>query len=167
VDRTGPVEVTPQGVRYANGLEIRSSSGKVSSMPRQRNEDADNIEIRNDDGKGDVWVKFVGTEGWSGAGRWYLRTNPPSLARLKLGPNDIHLYASDNHHENWLSCIRTRREPIASAATSHRAMSIPMIRGIPGSRTLGWNPDREVFVGENANAANRFLSRPYREPWQA
>ena len=33
-----------------------------------------------------------------------------------LGPNDVHLYRSPGHQQDWLNCIRNRRRPICDVA---------------------------------------------------
>jgi len=142
--RTGPVEVARGGVRYANGLEIRQNPTAGVSM------------------------RLVGTEGWAGIAEVppILKTDPPQLAKEPLGPNDVHLPVVNNHHDNFLDCIRTRRLCAADAESHHRVMSLHLMRGIAAvTGATRWDGDKEVFVGENADAANRFLSRPYREPW--
>ena len=146
MDRAGPVEVVPGGVRYANGLEIRRLDGTLG-----------------------VSMRLVGTEGWAGIAGVppILKTDPPELAKASLGPNDVHLHAAKDHHEDFLDCIRTRRLCGADAESHHRVMSLHLIRGIAAvTGATGWDPDKEVFVGPNADAANRYLSRPYREPWR-
>lgn len=147
LDETGPVEIIGNGVRYANGLEIRTA-------------------------RGPYWVKFVGDQGWAGVtapvtGHARVVTDPPDWAREPLGPGDVHLPGDDHHHENFLDCIRTRRKCSADAESHHRAMSLHMIRGISRvTRAFRWDPEKEIFVGENAERANRYLRRAYRDPWR-
>ena len=46
------------------------------------------------------------TDGKVEVNRGYLRTWPDELAAEPLGPNDVHLYESPGHHEDWLNCLK-------------------------------------------------------------
>jgi hypothetical protein len=82
-----------------------------------------------------------------------------------IGPNEIHLYTSDEHHGNWLECIRTRKETIAPAEIAHRACSTCLLHHIAmkTKRKLYWDPAKERF--KNDDQANTMLSRPQRAPY--
>jgi len=111
-------------------------------------------------------IRFSGTEGWihiTGGGT--LSANPTDLLKSTIGPNEIHLYASPEHHRNFLDCIKTRRPAAAHAEIGHHATTTCNLVEI--SARLGcklkWNPKIERFV--NDEAADRFLSRAMRSPW--
>jgi predicted dehydrogenase len=80
--------------------------------------------------------------------------------------NGVHLPQSADHRENWLECIRTRQQPIMPIEAGVRAASL----GILGNtafrlgRKLQWDPVNQHFVDDPE--ANRFLSEPYRAPWE-
>jgi hypothetical protein len=82
-----------------------------------------------------------------------------------IGPDEIHLETSPEHHGNWLECIRTRRQPLAPVEIGHRACSTCLLHHIAmkTKRRLHWDPERERF--KNDEAANAMLSRPQRSPY--
>jgi predicted dehydrogenase len=127
-------------------------------------------------------IRFEGTEGWIFVSRGNERvTGSDPVAKLKddqalaasdpkiitsvIGPNEIHLYESKDHHGNWLECIRTRRTPIAPVEVAHRSCSTCLLHHIAmkTKRTLHWDPTHEHF--RNDDEANGMLSRPQRAPY--
>ena len=110
-------------------------------------------------------TRFEGTKGWVDVKRGDLKTEPASLATQTIGPDEIHLYDSKNHHQNFLDCIRSRQEPIASVEVGHRSSTLCHLGNIAMllKRPLQWDPVKEEFVGDDA--ANRLRWRPHRAPW--
>jgi predicted dehydrogenase len=111
-------------------------------------------------------IRFVGTEGWihiTGGGT--ISANPTEVLKSTIGPDEIHLYASSEHHRNFLDCIKTRRPAAARAEIGHHATTTCNLVEISArlGRKLSWNPRTERFV--NDKAADRFLSRAMRSPW--
>jgi hypothetical protein len=94
-----------------------------------------------------------------------LSANPASLRKERIGPEEVHLYESDNHKRNFVDCVRNRREVIAPAGVGHRSMSIGQLGLIAAKvrHKLRWDPENEQFIGDDK--ANRYLSRPMRSPW--
>jgi len=66
---------------------------------------------------------------------------------------------------DFLHCVRTRERPFRDIEIAHRAASHCHIGNIAYwlQRPLKWDPAAERFVGDDE--ANRWLSRPMREPW--
>jgi hypothetical protein len=66
--------------------------------------------------------------------------------------------------------VRSRERPICHASVGHHSVLVCHI-GVIATRffagqTLTWDPRREVFTGERAEAANRHLRRAMRAPWR-
>ncbi len=82
-----------------------------------------------------------------------------------LGPNEVHLYESRDHKQNFLDCIRMRKKPVADVEIGHRSATICNLGNIAMLRngTLKWDPEREEFNDDDA--AIRMRSRPMRSPW--
>ena len=85
--------------------------------------------------------------------------------RLRLKPDDIHLYKSNDHFADWLRCIRTRGKPICDVEIGCRSATVCHLGNIAYllNRSLRGDPQKEQFIGDEA--ANRLISRPYRAPW--
>jgi predicted dehydrogenase len=127
-------------------------------------------------------IKFEGTEGWIFVSRGNesvtdsdpvaklqdsqaLAASDPKIIKSVIGPDEIHLYESEDHHGNWLECIRSRRQTIAPVEIAHRACSACLIHhmAMKLKRKLNWDPVRERFA--NDPEANAMLSRPQRAPY--
>ncbi|HKJ67163.1 MAG TPA: Gfo/Idh/MocA family oxidoreductase [bacterium] len=110
-------------------------------------------------------VLFKGTEGWVYVRRGYIDANPTSLLDTTLPPDAIHLYRSNDHKQNFLESIRSRRRPVAPVEIGHRSGSACVLGYIAMElgRELRWDPRAEQFV--NDDQANRMVERPNRSPW--
>ncbi len=66
-------------------------------------------------------TKFIGTEGWIAISRKEIDAEPASLLKSEIGPGEVHLHESDNHYQDFLDSIRSRKptvNPIESAVRS-------------------------------------------------
>jgi len=110
-------------------------------------------------------VRFEGTEGWVEVSRKHFKTHPESILDSVIGPNDIHLYESNDHFRNFLDCVKSRSLTIAPAEVGHRSIMVGHLGliAITLGRKLRWDPKKELFI--NDEQANRLLSRPMRSPW--
>ncbi len=122
-------------------------------------------------------VRFEGENGWI-----YLPlgfpgpdTNPvqkkptasdPALLNTVLAAQAIRLYESNDHHETFLRCVRTRGESASPVEVGHRSTSVCHLINIALrlGRKLRWNPELEQFISDES--ANQMLSRAMREPWR-
>lgn len=147
-DDTGPVEIIPPDGKDVKLLTYRYASG---------------VELYH--GGGGNGVVFHGTEGKIEVNRGHLQTWPASLMQKPIGPNEVHLYESPEHHEDWIRCIRTRQPPICDVEIGCRSVTVCHLGNLAYwiKRPLKWDPAKEEFVGDPA--ANRWLDRPKREPW--
>jgi len=109
--------------------------------------------------------RFEGDKGWVHVNRGGIWAEPASLLQVKIKTNEVHLYESDNHHADFLNCVRTRSDPVSPVEAGHKASYLGLITDIAGrlSRKLKWDPTAEEFIGDDE--ANRMLSRPMRSPW--
>jgi predicted dehydrogenase len=127
-------------------------------------------------------IRFEGTEGWIFVSRGNesvtasdpveklkdakaLAASDPKILTSVIGPDEIHLYASRDHHGNWLDCVRSRQQPITPVEVAHRSCSACLLHHIAmkTKRTLHWDPIKERF--RNDDEANAMLSRPQRWPY--
>lgn len=98
--------------------------------------------------KGDNGVKFVGSEGWVFVTRGRIEASNPKLLEEALpdGPNRV--YRSDDHGQNFLDGIRTRKECICNAEVGHRSVTLAHLVNTSlrlGGRALTWDPVKEMF----------------------
>ena len=164
-DRTGPVEVEGTGEFPRDGLcdcalawnvDLRFANGVTMNF--------------TDGNQNPLGVRFEGSEGWVFVKERHLGgtvdAEPKSLLRRPAGPDEIRLPVSNNHHQNFLECVKSRQDPVAPIEVAVRSDTLCHLSDIATRlrRKLKWDPVKEEFVGD-AEAA-RMLSRPMREPWR-
>ena len=110
---------------------------------------------------------FHGDKGWVHVNRKGIWAEPESLLKVTIKPDEIHLDAGavGSHYENFIQCVRSRKDPIAPVEAGHQASYLGMIAeiSIRLGRALRWDPKAERFI--NDDQANRLLSEPMRNPW--
>ena len=111
-------------------------------------------------------MTFEGTDGWIWVARGRIDAEPKSLLDSVIGPEETHLYKSENHFRNFIDCVISRKEPVAPCEIAHRSISIAHLGNIAMrvGRDLKWDPVTEQIIGDDT--ANKMLSRPYRAPWK-
>jgi hypothetical protein len=111
-------------------------------------------------------IRFIGEKGEVLVSRGNkLDTVPANLKDVEFGPNDIRLYVSNNHEDNWIQCIKTRQQPICPAEIGHRTATICHLNGIAErlGRPIKWDPVKEEIIGDPEAA--KWLDRPRRAPY--
>jgi hypothetical protein len=111
-------------------------------------------------------VLFLGAEGWVHVDRGVIDAHPKSLLKATIGPNEVHLFKSDNHHANYIDAVKGRSKPAAPIDIAVRTDTLCHLEQIAITlrRKLRWDPAAERFV--NDEEANRLLDRPMRAPWK-
>jgi predicted dehydrogenase len=160
-DETGPVEVEDLGGEFpVDGLFTTAS--KVHFRARYAN----GAELICRTQKDEIY-RFEGSEGWIQLPVYSdeITCHPESLKTAVIGPDEIHLHVSNDHHRNFLDCIKSRARTAAPAEIGHRSVSICHLGNIAMrlKAKLRWDPDTEHFT--NSDEANRMLARPMRGPW--
>ncbi len=161
-DDTGPVEFEDLGgefprdglfttatrvqfaARYANGLELICRTQQ------------------------DEIYRFEGSEGWIQVPVYSdeITCEPESLKTTVIGPNEIHLYESNDHHRNFIDCIKTRTRTAAPVEVGHRSVTICHLGNI-AMKLKGkfqWDPAKES--SPDSPQANALLSKTMRSPWR-
>jgi hypothetical protein len=79
----------------------------------------------------------------------------------------LHASPQDDHHLDWLTCIRSRKETVAPAEAGHRANAVCLLAqmAMHTDRTLYWDPAAERFTGKGSDEANTWLARKQRAPY--
>jgi predicted dehydrogenase len=165
LEHTGPVEISGSGVypldgiynapveydflcKYANGIEMRVAN--AARLPQ---------------GMGTKWY---GDLGWVYVDRGdKLAASDPKILQEVIGENEIQLYKSDNHWQNFVDCVRSGKQAIAPVEVAFRAISVALLGEIAMTtgETIKWDPDKEEIIGNPR--ASKLLGRPYRQPWKA
>jgi predicted dehydrogenase len=163
LEHTGPAEISgsgiypPEGIydvpveydftcKYTNGIEMRIANTSRLKL-----------------GMGTTWH---GDRGWIHTDRGNILTaSDPKILEEVIGENEIHLYKSEDHWQNFLDCVRSGNQPIAPVDVAYRAISVGLLGEIAMTtgQTIHWDPDKEEIIGNPR--ATRLLSRPYRQPW--
>jgi predicted dehydrogenase len=111
-------------------------------------------------------VTFEGTDGEIYVNRGKLEAKPTKILDSKIGPDEIHLYKSDDHFRNFIDCVISREPTAAPVEVAHRSITICHLGNIAmrlGREKLRWDPRTEQIIGDDEAA--KMLSRPYRAPW--
>jgi predicted dehydrogenase len=168
MDESGPVKIQGQGgfnkvgpYDYAGLMEVHY-------------EYANGVELvtENEGGNG---VRFHGSNGWIFVTRMKLEASDPEILKAPVAGADTRAYdernrneeipGTDDHHNNWLECIRTRKRCVADIETGHRSATLCHLGNIAMrlGRPLRWDPAKEEFL--NDPAANLLKGKPMRAPW--
>ncbi len=162
-DGTGPVEVWPVTpglngkveMRYANGVPVRfildrgPMGGAVFVCQQGK------LEINRN--KFSSNPKEIAVE---------LLKKVDAAAEEKKWSDQTALWQARWHMQNWLDCIRSRKQPVADVEIGHRSVSVCHLVNIArqAGRKLRWDPQKEVFVGDDE--ANRYLTRTRRKGYE-
>jgi len=128
-------------------------------------------------------IRFEGSDGWifvtrgsysvtasdpksNAANQRALSASDPKILTSKIGPDEINLYRSTDHHGNWLECIKSRKQTICPVEVGHRGCTTCLLSHIAMKlpRKLYWDPIKERF--KNDDEANSYLARAQRWPYQ-
>jgi predicted dehydrogenase len=163
MDESGPVEVEGHGEFPTTGLF--STATKVDFTCRY----ASGVTLRchtRYDGVGDGNVQFFGERGWVDVSRSAnTASDPAMLKEIPARGGAIKIPLSTNHHDNFLSCIRSRQRPISDVEFGHRTTTVCNLGNIAMQlgRKLRWDAAREEFLDDPV--ANRMRHRSMRAPW--
>lgn len=110
-------------------------------------------------------TKFIGTDGWVRIWRGGIDAEPKSLLTSKIGPGDVHLVESNNHYQNFIDAVKSRKPPVSTLADAVRSDLISQLCNIAVrvKRKITWDPQQGTIVGD-AEAA-RLMHRDMRSPW--
>lgn len=151
MDHTGPVEITPPKDKNAD-------RGVVFKY-------ANEIEMTHEDfGRGNA-VRFIGSEGTLDISREFLEPSEPALENHEIGDNEIKLYHSDNHYQDFIDAIKSREKPVCDIEIGHRTSTVCCLGNIAYElgRPLKWNPEKETFIDDPE--ANKLRGKEYRAPY--
>ena len=163
MEYTNPIEVygsgvyPPEGIynapveydfmcKYANGIIMR-----VANSSR--------LEL----GMGTTWH---GDRGWIHTDRNnVLSASDPKILEEVIGEDEIHLYKSENHWQNFVDCVHSGKPTIAPLEPAFNAVIVALLGEIAMTtgQVIKWDPEKQEII-DNPRAS-RLMSRPYRKPW--
>jgi predicted dehydrogenase len=151
MDDSGPLEVIPPDGKEFKVLTYRYPKNVIAVIDRTPGMS-----------KG---IIFEGTKGTVRVSREVFETEPASLKKVTLGPTEIRLHESDNHHTDFLNSVRTRERNASDAEIACRSISVCHMGNIAIylNRPLKWDARKEQFIDDAE--ANQMLHREPRAPW--
>jgi predicted dehydrogenase len=165
MDNSGPVAFFPPSgpdhpclhFEYANGTRVWHLDGPgEEALIKQR--------MPEKPKEGNI-IFFHGDKGWIEVSRDHIRSNPQPIANHFVGPNEIHLYRSPGHTQDFVNCVKERRRPICDVEIGARSVSVCHLVNIAYwlGRPIRWDPSAEEIIGDPEAA--RWVDRPKRAPW--
>ncbi len=166
-DESGPVSVSGKGEFYEDGMHDVAGHFNVEYTYA----DGVKLGVHSD---GENGAKFTGSDGWLFVSRGRIelqlgdknwKTYDDIVKDFPLDSFATKLYASLDHHENWLDCIANRQRPICDVEVGHRSATVCHLGNIALrlGRELKWDPVKEQFDGDEQ--ANSMVRKPMRSPW--
>ena len=148
-DNSGPVAVMPSGKDYGHLSYLYDNGTRVVFEDFHR-------------GRG---VQFIGSKGTLTITREFYETTPTELKDYVFADREKTLYESTDHYTNWLECMKSRKDPVATAEIGHRTATVGHLSIIANrlKRTLRWDPKSEQFIGDEE--ANQLAKAYVRKPW--
>ncbi len=181
MDQSGPVEVRPPkkpGDQYGVELVYRNSPSGDGDIIATHKEIIYEYDGPDKDGKIQHLVKkngvvFVGEKGKIFADRSVLISEPDGIVKAPLSDGEKKVYRPDGkgktpHHQDWLDCIKTRRRPLCDVEVGARSVTVCHLINLAywHDTKLTWDPQKWEFTGENAEAANKLLTRVRRKGYE-
>jgi predicted dehydrogenase len=157
MDASGPVHIDGKGTFPTSGLFDTALDYTVTYTY------ANGVKVVCDDKGNDV--TFHGSDGKIRVNRGRLESEPAEIIQKPIQKEELHLYESPNHYQDFVDCVASRKRPICDVEVGHRSVSVCHLGNlsIRLGRPLCWDPAKEEIVGDEE--ASRWLSRPMRAPW--
>ena len=172
-EHTGPVEIEAKADFPKSGLWNVHGTYHIESKY------ANGVTVITDNNF-DNGILFEGSTGWIFVSRGdgqatasdpasktgkALAASDEKILKSEIGPHEVHLYKSTDHHLNWLTSIQTRKPAVTTPEVAHRSTSACILgwAAMKLGRKLRWDPVKEEFIGDQE--ANAMRSRLERKPY--
>jgi predicted dehydrogenase len=164
MDKSGPIQIERQGDPVYQPEKLYETPQKFDVRYTYANGTVIDCSCGADKYKSGV--TFEGEQGTLFVSRSKLESTPGEILIEPLDDRSVKLYASANHHQNWLDCIKTRKDPICPVETGHRSATVCHLGNIAirSGKKVNWDPHKEKIVGDAVLA--KWVTRPYRKPWK-
>ena len=153
MDGSGPVEYIPAGYNGTKYCTMKYADGIVVTEQV--------IENFRKDNPNELGIKFIGTKGWLKVARGYIECSDPSLVK------DTPMGAEVSHMQNFVNCIRSRRNPIAPVEVGCSTNIMCCLNNIAYElgRPVKWDPATLSFGDDEEAANHRLYYYKYRNPY--
>ena len=154
MDGSGPCEFIPKGYNGAQFLTMKYLNGIVMTEQPYHPE-------KNNQG-----ICFNGTKGWLRVARGFIECSDPSLINKDEIPTSPEQNTANTRHiQNFIECVRSRKNPIAPVETGCSTNTLCSIAcmAIELQRPVKWNPDTLCFDNDKDAANHRLYRYQYRE----
>ncbi len=186
MDGSGPVEYIPQGYNGTQYATMKYANGIVMTEQPYL-----------DDNESAQGIKFIGTNGWIEVARGYLACSDPSKVPADLAGNRpltqaqrderraqtaaqqaqqserrrtgnaLAFEISSPHMQNFIDCVRSRKNPIAPVEVGCSTNTLCCLMNIATEleRPVKWNPATLSFDNDEEAASHRLYYYQYRHPY--
>ncbi len=113
-------------------------------------------------------ITFIGSEGTMTVSRGKFSSDPKEIVEKAVKERGIERgfgTSTEDHHQNWLDCIKSGARPNADVEIGHRSATVCHLGNIAvrTGESIQWDPKAESIV--NSERAAAMLTREYRKPW--
>jgi predicted dehydrogenase len=163
---------------YANGAKVIAMDGRGTAVKELYRADGKPLTkkvkgnvVELDGISGDEnGVMVFGENGTVFVSRGMVVASNPKILSEPLGKNDPKLYPTrpTNHMGNFLDCVKSRELPICNVDVGAGSVIVCHLGTVAlrSGLKLNWDAKANKFVGENAAAGNKMMSREKRGPWK-
>ncbi|NWG12792.1 MAG: hypothetical protein HXY20_04565, partial [Acidobacteria bacterium] len=166
-DDTSPIRIEAVGRMYEDNMYEFPETMHIRYVYRDAVlewSQGEGIEYEPGQGYG---TKFYGTEAdlCVNRGGYWIHPKHNKKINEDIGPNDLRLYESPGHPQDFFNCMRSRRKPICDVEIGHRSTCISHLGNISFrlGRPVDYDPVREIFPTDAA--ATAMVEKPMRAPW--
>lgn len=153
-------------VAYESEAEYRDEGG-INNIPywyEVRARYRDGLRLHMDTGR--KGLLFMGDEGWIFLSDTGGIDAKPESVLAGLDPPDANYIIQEPHVRDFLTCMRSRRQPVSNPESAQRSHAIAHCANIclRLGRPVRWDAAAERFEGDAE--ANNMLYRAMRDPWR-
>ena len=155
MDGSGPCEFIPKGYNGAEYLTMKYQNGIVMTEQQYRQ-------------RGGQGICFNGSKGWLRVARGYIECSDPSLLKKEEEQVAAGQYeVSSPHMQNFIDCVRSRKNPIAPVEVGCSTNTLCCIANIATElkRPVKWDPATLCFGDDREAANNRLYRYTYRKTY--
>ncbi len=174
-DNSGPVKYTGTGSFFPKGglfntlnkWDLHCEYENGVNMHFFSNDYADEYVNGYREKHHDHGTTFFGTNGWVSVDRGGIYASDPEILKLEVAPGEEMCYVSKDHQNNFIECIRSRKQSISNIDSAVRSDAISHLGDVlirSGAPELRWDPVKEVIVDPTPEMT-ALMHRDQRKPY--